>query len=509
MQSRRWALAGLALGAGAVMALAGNVKLQSSANGALARPTTEKARIGNHPFQLRKGMIVPEAARPTRKRIVHKQAVNFIDLVTGEITPNPRYGSTTRAPTTVVFDSANIKPPFAGIFGLNAQLPDPTCYADPNCLGYGLTVLLGGTRNTIFPAYAAPREVLDANDTLGDFLDIALDDYDASANWPVIQGDPDFLQQPYITDLVVVVEADNSNLAQRSVFLDAFIQDSFTGAVTYAIRGEFVLEAGEPAFIGFFDFSGLGEVNDAFSTARGTLILDYPAFSNGSEQPRLGYALGGGAPPNNPRNDEAVSQGHPEPNELVNVGQQDGASWLLFSSQQFGTLDPSLDAGIWMGNPLTATVGDIRLNALADPNGPVADGDFLTFGLFNLNDWADLNDVNFSDPNQAFIYATAKSLSFIIKIDPGAPRDFNVPGEQCPGGMDPPEDCTCDSTGDCKVDLADLAGLLAVFSEVGSLPEDCAGGGPTSRDPDGMVDLRDLAGLLSQFANDCDSSDDP
>ncbi|MCA9242769.1 MAG: hypothetical protein KDA32_02350 [Phycisphaerales bacterium] len=507
MQTRRTLIGFALMGVGAMTALAGNSQLESSVSGAFQRPTTSRAAIGGRAIHARRGTVVPEFAKPARKRIRHMQAINFIDLATGEVIPNPRYGHVDRAPTTVVFNSADVPAPLAGFYGLNAQMPDPTCYYDPNCLGYGITVPIGATRNNQAPAYAAPKQVLDANGLLGDFLDIALDDYNASANWPVIPSDPDFLQQPYITDLVVVVEADNSGLPQRNVFLDAFIQDSFTGAVTYAIRGQFLLEAGEPAFIGYFDFSGLGEVHDAFSTARGTLILDYPALGP-TEQQRVGYALGGGAPANNPRNSQATLQGHPDPNELVSVGDQDGTSWLLFSSHEFDMLDPSLDAGIWMGDPLTATVGDIRLNALADPNGVVANGDFLTYGLYNLGDWADLNDINFLDPNQAFIYATAKSLSFIVKIDPGAPRDFNVPST-CPGGVNPPQDCSCDNTGDCLVDLSDLAGLLSQFSLSGELNSDCAGGGGDGRSPDGIVDLRDLAGLLSQFANDCDSTDDP
>jgi hypothetical protein len=70
-------------------------------------------------------------------------------------------------------------------------------------------------------------------------------------------------------------------------------------------------------------------------------------------------------------------------------------------------------------------------------------------------------------------------------------------GAACPH---PEKGCDSDVNGDCRVDLADLAALLAAFN---SQPGDENWNADADFNGDRRVDLADLALLLSQFNNDC------
>lgn len=85
-------------------------------------------------------------------------------------------------------------------------------------------------------------------------------------------------------------------------------------------------------------------------------------------------------------------------------------------------------------------------------------------------------------------------------FEPNRPvtRQRETPSQAgCPN---PQNGCESDVNGDCRVDLADLAALLAAFN---SQPGDGNWNADADFNEDGRVDLSDLALLLAQFNNDC------
>lgn len=107
---------------------------------------------------------------------------------------------------------------------------------------------------------------------------------------------------------------------------------------------------------------------------------------------------------------------------------------------------------------------------------------FLDGDLIEYDAVADTATLYFSETT----YTTTSTSSF----DTNAAYIAEDP-EGCPAA------CSCDITGDCLIDLSDLAGLLANFGVSGQpgVAGDCTG--------DDAVTLEDLAGLLAQFGEDC------
>ena len=62
----------------------------------------------------------------------------------------------------------------------------------------------------------------------------------------------------------------------------------------------------------------------------------------------------------------------------------------------------------------------------------------------------------------------------------------------------PQPGCEADLTGDCVVNLSDLAALLSNYGSTGGIAD-----GDIAPPHDGVINLADLAYLLSQYGDDC------
>lgn len=119
----------------------------------------------------------------------------------------------------------------------------------------------------------------------------------------------------------------------------------------------------------------------------------------------------------------------------------------------------------------------------SDPDVRISEDGGATFADFNtgLEEAGTASDLFFADAYFPQLLLSTNTGTYVTELC------------RCPQ-----EGCEADLTGDCVVNLSDLAALLSNYGSTGEI-----GDGDIAPPYDGVIDLTDLAYLLSQYGDDC------